>query len=393
MILWIFAIGLMAVLGLIGYYQGAIRVAFSFVGLLAAALLAFPLGRLIKPVLPVVGLSHPLVLAFVAPAIVYVVILIAFKSAALAVHRKVDTYYKYKGSDTQRSLFERVNERLGICLGLANATVYIFLLSIVAYLVGYFTLQIATGENDSAGVKMLNHFCGDLEKSGMTKAIAPWVPASEAYFDGADILGDIYHTPLLQSRLSSYPPFLALAEKPEFKTLGDDVKFQQFWLENHSFGELIHHEKIQPLFESADLYTNLLALLSGDLKDLKGYLETGSSAKYDDEKILGRWSFDYKESFARVRRSKATITLAELRRARLVLGKMKDSVLTAMIDKRAILKLPAEGQTAQGTWKDSGGGNYALSLGGKQSQNPVQASVEANKLLVSKDGYLLVFEK
>ena len=109
MILWIFAIGLMAVLGLIGYYQGAIRVAFSFVGLLAAALLAFPLGRLIKPVLPVVGLSHPLVLAFVAPAIVYIVILIAFKSAALAVHRKVDTYYKYKGSDTQRSLFERVN--------------------------------------------------------------------------------------------------------------------------------------------------------------------------------------------------------------------------------------------------------------------------------------------
>jgi len=40
MILWIFAIGLMAVLGLLGYYQGAIRVAFSFVGLLAAALAA-----------------------------------------------------------------------------------------------------------------------------------------------------------------------------------------------------------------------------------------------------------------------------------------------------------------------------------------------------------------
>ena len=44
MILWIFAFGLMAVLGLIGYYQGAIRVAFSLIGLIVAAFLAMPLA-------------------------------------------------------------------------------------------------------------------------------------------------------------------------------------------------------------------------------------------------------------------------------------------------------------------------------------------------------------
>src|SRR2546426_570087 len=123
MIVWISAICLMAIIGLIGYYQGAIRVGFSLIGLLLAAWLAMPLSGVMKPILGLVGLSHPLILSFVAPAVVYLVILIIFKCAAFAAHRQVQTYYKYKGSDTQRSLFERLNSRVGIALGLANATV------------------------------------------------------------------------------------------------------------------------------------------------------------------------------------------------------------------------------------------------------------------------------
>jgi len=396
MILWIFAVCLMAVLGLIGYYQGAIRVAFSLVGLLVGALLAMPLAGLLKPVLPIFGVSHPLWISFIGPAIVFVLIQIIFKSTALVVHKKVDTYYKYKGSDTQRSLFERLNQRLGICLGLANATVYVFLLSVVAYVFSYFTVQVSAAEKDSAGLRTVNHIGQDLDKTGMTKAIAPWVPASQNYYDGADIIGDIYHTPLLESRLSSYPAFLALAENKQFKTLADDVKFQQFWLEGRSFGDLVSHDKIQPLIGSAELYTNVLALVKGDLKDLKCYLETGSSAKYDDEKILGRWSFDFKESMGRAKRSKANMTLQDLRRARFALGRLNDAVLTAMIDNRAILKMPAltnEPQTAQGTWKDGGTGKYHLSLADKDRKLDLEATVESNKLVVTKDGYALVFEK
>ena len=59
MILWIFVICLFAVLGVIGYYQGAIRVAFSFVGILTAAALAFPLSGIVNSLLPAFGLSHP----------------------------------------------------------------------------------------------------------------------------------------------------------------------------------------------------------------------------------------------------------------------------------------------------------------------------------------------
>jgi hypothetical protein len=397
MILWILAIVLMGSLGVIGYYQGAIRVGFSFIGLLVGALLALPLAGLVKPVLRLVGVEHPLLLVFIAPAVVYLLILIAFKCGAVAAHRKVDTYYKYKGSDTQRSLFERLNSRLGICMGLANATVYLLLLTVVAYFFGYFTFQVSASDKDGFVMRQLNAVSEDIAKTGMAKAVAPLLPSAPLYYDGADILGFVYHNPLAtQGRLSSYPAFLALAEKPEFKTLGDDVKFQQFWLESHTFGDLTGNQKIAPLFTSADLYTNVLGLLKGDLKDLKGYLETGSSAKYDDEKILGRWTFDHKESMSRIRRNKPSMTLEELRRTRAVLGKMNEAVLTAFVDTRATLRMPSmnpEAQTAQGTWTAGSAGKYLLSLADKEKKMELQASVEGNKVIVTRDTFSLVFEK
>jgi len=399
MILWMLAFGLMAVLGLIGYYQGALRVGFSLIGLLVATLLALPLSGLVKPILSLFGMSHPVLISFVAPFVVFVVVLTIFKVAAFMVHRKLDQYYKYKGSDTQRSLFERMNSRVGICLGLANATFYLLLISAVAYFFGYFTFQISAADKDSFLMKQLNSMSQEMQSMGMQKAVAPLVPASKLYFDGADILGFVYHNPLAaQARLASYPAFLALSEKNDFKKLSDDVKFQQFWLGEHTFGELVSHEKIDPLFSSPELYTNVVGLLEGDFKDLKGYLETGSSAKYDEIKILGRWSCDFPQSFSRAKRNKGNMTLQELRRTRAVLGAMNDATLTAMINNQATLKLvstnnPGGPRTFQGTWKDNGGSSYQVSLTDREKKMDFQATVESNKLLVEQQGLPLVFEK
>src|SRR5262249_26306800 len=154
-----------------------------------------------------------------APAIMFVIIMAIFKTAALLVHKKVATWYKYKGSDTQRSPFERLNQRAGICLGLANATVYFVLLAAVAYVLGYFTVQVASAATDSMSLRLVNKINADMKATGLDKAVAGFVPATEAYYDTSDILGLIYHNPLLQSRLSSYPVFLTLAERKEFREL------------------------------------------------------------------------------------------------------------------------------------------------------------------------------
>ncbi len=390
MILWLLAVVFVACAAMAGYRQGAIRAAFSLIGLLLAALLALPLSGIIKLVLSIFGVQHPVALAFLAPAIMYVLIVAVFKSAGFAAHKKVESYYKYKVSETQWQLWDRLNQRLALCLGAVNGVIYFFLLAVVVYLLGYTTVQVATSDKDSAGLRTVNALGRDLQSTHMTKAIAPFVPASPLYFDAADILGIIYHNPLVQGRLSRYPVFVTLAERPEFQTVANDTKFQELWASPHTLSDFINHEKMKPLIQSVDVYTNVMTWIGGDLKDLKEYLLTGKSAKYEDEKILGRWDFDYRETMAMARK-RPNMTTVELTRIRRALGAtMTKATFTATIDHRVILK--ARGGASQGSWKNEDG-KYTLGLveGGKTLE--ASALVETNRMVLTKDGLALVFEK
>jgi uncharacterized membrane protein required for colicin V production len=395
MILWIVAVLLLALVGMVGFYQGAIRAGISFVGLVAAGLLAMPLGGVLSPVLRLFGLHHPVWLAFIAPFVVYLAILITFKSVAFAIHRKVDLYYKHQPSDTKRLLFERMNQRLGICMGVVNGTVYVFLIGVMAYILGYFTVQASTPGKETFTMKLVNRINDDLKETSFDKAIAPFLFAKESYYDGVDVLGDIFHNPVLQNRLSTYPPFLPLAERPEFKELGSDLKFQEFWLKGPTFDEFKSHPKVGPLLENVDLYTNVVATLGGDFKDLKTYIETGKTEKFGDEAIIGRWELDSAASMAQARRAKPNITTVELRWLRRQLAAVNNATFVAYLDNKARLKLPTTNsvQNLQGTWKSNGGNKYTLSFteGGRKAEFP--ASIDGNKLAVSKDKVTLVFDK
>jgi hypothetical protein len=402
MILWILAIVLMGVVGLVGYYQGAIRAAFSLVGLLVAASVAKPLGHLIEPLVAMTGLKQPVVLSFVGPAIAFLIILVIFKVVAMTVHKKVEAYYKYANSDTRRQLFERLNTRLGVAVGAVNGIIYFFILVVMICVLGYFTTQVSSAANDGIANKLATSLAKDAQSTGLTKAVSPFVPAHEAYYDAVDVLGVVYQNPLLEKRLANYPVFVALAERPEFKGLADDVQFQSFWLRNPrpSIGEVLNHPKVKPLVDNPDLFKDVMTMLGDDhLKDLKVYMETGRSPKYDEEKILGRWSFDYRESISLARKNKPNIGSAELRQLRRVLGtSMANATLTATIDKKIILHTPSntKSPTSSGSWKGQepqGGGKYTLNIneGGKNYET--QAAAEGNRLVLTREGYAMVFEK
>jgi hypothetical protein len=394
MILWIIALALLGCVGLVGYYQGALRAAFSFVGLLLAALLASPLGSLLESVVPILGLRNPVVIAFVAPLLAFILILVIFKCGGLALHKKVDTWYKYKASDTQRLLWERMNSRLGIPVGVANGLIYFLAICTLVYALGYLTVQVGTSDQDSWSLRLVNRLNEDLKSTGMDKAVAPFMPSSELYYDGADIVADIFHTPLLQNRLANYPPFLLVGEKAEFKPLSDPG-FQGEWIKGMTFGRFVQHEKIKPVIENHDVVTNVLGMLGGDLKDLKVYLETGKSPKYDDEKILGHWAFDYKASFNAARRKKPNMGSAEITRLRKLLTTVfLNATLTATIDNKAILKVPAAGSgkgTTQGNWK-SAEGKDLLNISEGSQKLDLEVQVDGRTLVFTKDGFVLVFE-
>jgi len=394
MILWLIALVTLTSVGIVGFYQGALRAGISFIGLLIAALLASPLGSLLTSVVPIFGLKDPVVIAFVCPAIAFLLILTVFKISAFALHKKADGFYKYKASDTQRLLFERMNARVGIALGLANGLVYFYVIGTLVYSLGYLTVQVGSSDQDGWSLRIVNRLSTDMASTGMTKSVAPFMPKSELYYDGADVVADIFHTPLLQRRLANYPPFLLVGENEEFKGLSD-ASFQGEWLKGSlTFGSFVNHERVKPLVENHDVVTNVLGMLGGNFKDLKVYLETGKSSKYDDEKILGHWEFDFKASMNAARRKKANMGSAEVTRLRKTLSSIfLKSTLTATVDQKTVLKLPSAGSkaTTKGTWKNVDG-KYILTIRQGDQNLELEAQVDGKTILFTKDGFVLVYE-
>ena len=394
MILWLIALAIVASVAVVGYYQGALRAAFSFVGLLLAAALATSVGGLLAGLLPIFGVKNPVAIAFLSPAIAFVLILAAFKLGAFTVHKKVDAWYKYKASDTQRLLFERMNSRVGIGLGLANGFIYVLVICTLLYSLGYLTVQVASSENNSWSMRLVNRLNEDLASTGMTKSVAPFMPQSELYYDGADVVADIFHTPLLQRRLANYPPFLLVGENEEFKGLSD-AAFQGEWLKGSlTFGGFVGHERIKPLIENQDVVTNVLGMLGGDFKDLKVFLDTGKSPKYDEERILGNWKFDYQASVNAARRKKPNMGSADITRMKKTLAAIfLKSTLIATVDHKIVLRLPAAGSkaTTKGGWRNADG-KYTLTIKQGDQDLDVEALVDGNTVIFTKDGFVLVFE-
>jgi len=404
MTIWILALLLLGALGMVGFYQGAIRAAFSLVGLLLGALLAGPLSSLLKPVFPIIGLKNPVWAWLLAPFIIFLVILIVFKIAAMVVHRKVDVYYKYKAGDLKGARWGRLNQRLGLCLGLANGAIYLLLISFVICAFSYLTVQMVTAENAPMQVRFLNKAGNDLRTTGLAKAVAAIDPMPEAYYDSADIVGVIYHNPLADSRLSRYPLFLALGERPEFQAMAKDQTFANLRASSHvPVMELANQPIMQSILNNIDLVKEIWALTAPNLKDLRTYLETGKSPKYDSEKILGRWLFDLDGTLGQLKNSKPNIGSGELLRQKKVMTALfTQTTFIAAVDKQAIFKgvvqvKPAavasdRQQSIQGQW-EGGNTKYRLIFSGKGIPEALDAVVEGDKLTVSGLGLDLVFER
>src|SRR5215831_5298189 len=127
MTIWILALVLLASLAGMGYRQGAIRVLASLCGIVLGAVCAPFLAGLIRPVLSLVGVKNPLLLWSVPPLIMFLIVLIAFKVVGLMFHKKTELHFKYAVGDLRLALWERLNRRVGLCLGLFNGTAYLVL--------------------------------------------------------------------------------------------------------------------------------------------------------------------------------------------------------------------------------------------------------------------------
>jgi hypothetical protein len=152
---WIIAFLCLGLVGAAGYYQGPVRAAFSFFGLLFGTLLAGPLSPLTKHLLPLVGLHHPAWNIFAPQVLAFLIVLIIFKIAGQVVHQKIAVHFKYKVTEQLLYRWQRIYARLGFCVGLLNGAFYFILLTLLIYSAGYFTTEAASGEGDPAGARFL----------------------------------------------------------------------------------------------------------------------------------------------------------------------------------------------------------------------------------------------
>ena len=424
MTIWILALVLLASLAALGYRQGAVRVGFSFVGIVFAALLAAPLGEHFKPLMPHVGVHNPLLIWVLGPLEAYVLVLILFKIAGGVVHHKTEMHYKYRADDLKFTLWERLNRRLGLCLGVLNGAAYFVLICFVIFNFSYWTVQIGSSDAQAWTTRLNNRLGRDLESTGMNKAARAVATLPESYYKTADLAGLLCQNPQLGARFLRYPAFLSLLERDELKQLAQDSTFTGAFQGSTPVGQLFDDAQVTSILQNKDLIVTLWNNLQTNMDDLTIYLKTGASPRYDSETILGFWDFNTTTTTALLPIAQPKITPAQMMYARLWMTNYTQTTLVVASDHQAFLhnlprlksltvgetatlhlwptivyglrsgSLPAtESSTLAGQWENTGGA-YQLSFTNSGKSEPLKGQIKGDRLtMTTSDGDTLVFDR
>ncbi len=309
MLIWIAAILIIAILGVSSYYKGAIRSMVSLIGLFVAIALALPLAPHLRPLIPKMGLEHPVWPYLIPPLIVFLLIVLIFMGIGFFVHHKVAMHYKYATDDYTRIRWERLNRKLGLCVGIFAGGIYTVLIGLGIYIFGYAAVQV-TNDTSPQAQRLLSQARQDLASTGLDKSVAALDPMPDNYYLISDLVGLVYNNNSLHERLANYPAFLEFGEKQEFQEIVTDTEIMGGLQTQAPVVPIANNPKVLGLLENGEIMGQLQQV---DLKDLYGYLETGESAKFQGEPILGRWRLNVADTYILARRQNPDMSAKEMR--------------------------------------------------------------------------------
>jgi hypothetical protein len=400
MTIWILAVVLLAASIALGHKLGAINAAFTFVGIVFGGLLATTLGKVFTHLLPHLGVHTETTIWAISPIVAFLVVLVLFKMAGFFVHRKIEVYYKYKAGDLRQALWARLNTRLGACIGTLNGTAYIVLISFLIFNFSYWTFQVAPSDDESRSTKLVNRLGNDLQSTGLDKAARALVTMPDNFYKIADLAGTICQNPQLSDRLGRYPAFISLAERDDLQQLAQSGDFTNAWNSRAPMGQLLNDPQVKTILQNNDLLDTVWATVQTNLDDLTVYLQTGKSAKYDAEKILGRWDFNVSTTVAMLRQAQPNIPASEMRAVRALWTRsFADTTFVADADGQAFLKnlpdfkkQPSTPETWKGSWTASDT-NYDLSLSSNGENKSMTAQISNGRLTLKDDKNTLIFDR
>jgi len=409
MTIWILAVLLMASVSLAGWRQGAIRAAFAFFAILLAALLAGPIGRLIHPLLPHLGLSNPILAWALSPVIGFIIATIPLRIASHFVHVRVEQFYKYKAGDLRLALWERMNSRLGICLGILNGSLYFLLLSFYVFNLTYWTTQVVPPASRSDGlplpIRLVNSLGEGLQSSGFARTASGVGTLSPDYYKLADLTGLLSQNPQLGARVADYPGFTSLWHRGDMQSLISDPTITNSLATGTSLSQILSNPTIeQVLVPNKELTKLLLDTILNNYGDFVDYLNTGKSAKYGNEPILGEWTFNVGVTLAWLRQEKPKMGAAEMRAMRSLWSAAYASTTVQLTGDNQVFVtgLPKfnaggkgsdlyTGENWNGDWSHDGS-NYTIHLNLNGQDKFLTGTTDGIRLRV-KDGHnLLIFD-
>jgi hypothetical protein len=366
MSIWILTFVLCALFAAIGFFSGAIRMLMMWLGVLVATFVTGPIAPKLVPLMPKIGIKHPLWIQIAPYIIVFVLIAIIIYSLGFALHFKINFHYKYQTDDFTRLKWERANKHLGIPIGLVTALMLLFRISRIAYVGGYLTAQVAdesSAANNPGWIKFLTAMRSDMQSTGFDKSVGALDRTSPYFYDVADVIGLIYNNPNLQNRLANYPDFLALGQRAEFQEVASDKAYNEMLFGKPAFGTIINDPNTQRILANQDLLSEFQKI---DVKDLLEYLRTGHS-KYDDEKILGRWILDKPSVLTNVRKSNPDLKGNDLVALKKGVDMLPEITLINTPEKKCIVKAEGGGAPAAA----AAPGTPPAAPSGARSQRPL----------------------
>lgn len=395
--LWIIAVVFIGVAALAGGYRGPVCAAFSFVGLIFGIILAGPLSPLTRHLLPLLGLHHAVWNLFVPGALALVLVLIIFKIVGNALHQKMTIHFKYQRNERLFIRWERLYQRLGLCVGAVNGVVYFLILMLPVYVGGYFATEV--GADDlPLSARIAASLRVQLHDSGLDRVVAAFDPTPPVIYQAAEVADLVQQNPLLVGRLSHYPPLLTFAQQPAIQDLTSDLALQQMIQSKAKATDIIKYPKMLGVLTNATYAEQLHGLLGDNLDDLKQFLMTGKSAKYDGEKLLGVWDVDVHATLAEARRLHLDMPRAQIAALHSDLVPLITGLsLTVTTDNQVILRKQNPNSAAftavgEGTWKNDGSA-YDINLSGNRPNTVQVIPTDDGTMLFERNGHALVFNK
>ncbi len=407
MSIWILAILVIGATTLAGWRQGAIRAGISFIGILFAILLAGLLGRLVHPLLPHLGASNPITAWALAPVIGFILVSIVFAIAAQPVHKRVEHYYKYKAGDLRQALWERLNTRVGICIGVLNGAVYFILISFLVFNLSYWTTQVATAPKEPLLVRLVNNLGNDMESCGLTRTACAVGTLQPMFYQLADLSGLLMQNPQIGGRLADYPGLMSLWERDDMQPLIQDSTLTNAAAAGTTLGEIMNDPNVNSFLKNKELTKLVTGILQTNLSDLTNYLTTGKSPKYDGQKIIGLWNFDPAVTFAWMRQSQPKMSGNEVRaiRAWIYQAYAGTHILVAGDNQVYVKHLPhpkvnpgppptttTEYEDWKGEWTPNGT-NYDLHVMLNGGEKFMTATAEDYRLTIKDGSTLMIFDR